>query len=224
MDKKKYLEYLETYLTPKRKSLFDFVTANRTRHFTIAAEDTYKDHNASALIRSCDCFGIQDIHIIEEINRYRLAKGMTQGAEKWVDTHYYSDYEHNTQTCIDTLRRQGYAVIATTPHEKDHLSDEFDISRKSAFFFGREHLGLSEEILDQADAHIKIPMYGFSESFNISVSAALLLQSLTSRLRKSENIEWQLTEEEITDLKIKWCLRTIQHGEQIGAKYLSENK
>lgn len=223
MNKLKYLEYLESYLTPRRKSLFDSITSNRTRHLTIVAEDTYQDHNASALIRNCDCFGIQDLHIIEEINKYRLAKGMTQGSDKWVDLHYYSEYEDNTQTCIDNLKQAGFSIVATTPHENECLIDDYDISKKSAFFFGREKTGLTSKVLDQADAFVKIPMYGFSESFNISVSAALLLQSLTTKLRKSENIQWQLTEEEILDLKIDWSIKTIQNGDRIAAKYLSEN-
>ena len=119
MDKTKYLEYLESYLTPRRKSLFDRVGSFRTMHFTVVAEDTYQDHNASALIRNCDCFGIQSLHIIEEINKYRLAKGMTQGSDKWVNLHYYSEYADNAQVCIDQLKRDGYAIVATTPHKND---------------------------------------------------------------------------------------------------------
>jgi tRNA (guanosine-2'-O-)-methyltransferase len=223
MDKYKYLEYLESYLTPRRKELFDRVAANRTRHFTIAAEDTYQDHNASALIRNCDCFGIQDLHIIEEFNKYRLAKGMTQGSDKWVDLHFYSEYDDNTATCIDHLKQQGYTIIATTPHENDRLIDDFDIGTKSAFLFGREKSGLSEKALQLADGFVKIPMYGFSESFNISVSAALLLQNVTGRLRKSKEINWRLSEGEVIDLKIDWCIKTIQNGDKIAEKYLMEN-
>ena len=223
MDKKKFLEYLESYLTPRRNSLFDKVLSFRTRHFTIVVEDTYQDHNASALIRNCDCFGIQDLHIIEEINKYRLAKGMTQGAEKWIDLHYYSEYDDNTQMCIDHLKSSGYAIVATTPHQDDCLIDEYDINKKSAFFFGKERTGLSQKILDQADEFLKIPLYGFSESFNVSVSAALLLKSLTERLHATKTINWQLSEEELTDLKIAWCQKTIQNGEQIAKKYLEEH-
>ena len=222
-NKKAYLDYLESYLTEHRKELFDRVIANRTKHFTIVAEDTYQDHNASALIRTCDCFGIQDLHIIEEENKYRLAKGMTQGSDKWVDLHYYSEYEDNIQTCIDHLRAKEYQIIATTPHRNDCMVAEYDISNRSAFFFGKESTGLSEQIINQADAYVKLPMYGFSESFNISVSAALLLQELTSKLRSSEDLHWQLTEEEIVDLKIEWCIKTIQNGDRIAAKYLEEH-
>lgn len=223
MNKLAYVEYLESYLTPHRKTLFDQITSDRTRHITIVAEDTYQDHNASALIRNCDCFGIQDLHIVEQINKYRLAKGMTQGSDKWVNLHYYSEFEDNTQTCIDRLKKQGYSIVATTPHEKDCLIDDYDISEKSAFFFGMEKSGLSQKVLDQADAFVKIPMYGFSESFNVSVSAALILKSLTDRLRKSEDIEWRLSEDELIDLKIDWCIKTIQNGDRIANKYLREN-
>jgi tRNA (guanosine-2'-O-)-methyltransferase len=222
MDKIKYLDYLESYLTPRRKLLFDNISVNRTKHFTVVAEDTYQDHNASAIIRSCECFGVQELHIIEELNRYRLAKRMTQGSDKWVDLHYYSEYENNTQTCIDKLKEQGYAIIATTPHESECLVEDYDIHRKSAFFFGKETTGLSREVLDQADGFIKIPMFGFSESFNISVSVALLLQSVMSRLRKDEDVDWRLSEEEIIDLKIDWSIKTIQNGDRIAEKYLAE--
>ncbi len=223
MEKEKYLEYLESYLTPRRKTLIEQISAQRTRHFTIVAEDTYQDHNASALIRNCECFGIQDLHIIEEHNSYRLAKGMTQGSEKWVDLHYYSEHKNNTQTCINTLREKGYTIIATSPHETECLLDDYDFTKKSAFFFGKERTGLSQEVMDQADGFIKIPMFGFSESFNISVSAALLLQSLMGKLRKTHDEKMFLSQDEIINLKIEWCIKTIQNGDRIAKKYLDEN-
>ncbi len=223
MDKIKHLKYLESYLTTHRKLLFDEISRERTRHFTIVAEDTYQEHNASALVRNCDCFGIQELHIIEEHQRYRLAKAMSQGSDKWVDLHYYSEYENNTLTCIEHLRSRGYAIIATTPHEDNCLLEDYDIGVKSAFFFGKETTGLSKEALDQADGYLKIPMFGFSESFNISVSAAVLINSVMSKLRKSNTTNWRLSEEEIIDLKIEWCIKTIQNGERISERYLADN-
>lgn len=223
MQKQKYLEYLESYLTPRRQALFNKVMSFRTRHFTVVAQDTYQDHNASALIRNCDCFGVQELHIIEEYNEYRLAKGMTQGADKWVSLNFYSEYEDNTQTCIDNLRKDDYTIVATTPHTDDCLIEEYDISKKSAFFFGTEKTGLSQQILDQADRFVRIPMYGFSESYNISVSVALTLQTLIKELRASKDIDWHLSKEEQMDLKIDWCIKTIVNGERIAEKYLREN-
>ena len=218
----KYLDYLQSYLTPNRKNLFDNILRERTRHFTIVAQDTYQDHNASALIRNCDCFGIQDLHIIEEYNEYRLAKGMTQGADKWVNINYYSEFQDNTQTCIDNLRKEEYKIVATSPHQNDNLISAFDISNRSAFFFGTEKTGLSQQILDQADEFVKIPMYGFSESYNISVSVALLLQTLMQKLRDSSDICWHLSKEEEVDLRIDWCIKTINNGDRIAAKYLAD--
>ena len=223
MNKFKYLEYLESYLTPNRKALFHKILNERTRHFTIVAQDTYQDHNASALIRTCDCFGIQDLHIIEEFNEYRLARGMTQGAEKWVSQYYYSEYKDNIQTCINNLKDDGYTIVATTPHKHDLVVEEYDIHVRSAFFFGTEKAGLSQQILDQADRFVKIPMYGFSESFNISVSVALVLQTLMNRLRASRDLEWQLSEEEQLEIRIEWCKKTIVNGDRIADKYLRDH-
>ncbi len=223
MEKLKYLKYLESYLTPERKALFEKIMKHRTRHFAIVAQDTYQDHNASALIRTCDCFGVQDLHIIEEFNEYKLARGMTQGAEKWVNQFHYSEYQDNTQTCIAHLKAKGYSIVATTPHKEDCLIDNYDFRKKSAFFFGTEKNGLSQQVLDQADSFVKIPMYGFSESFNISISVALVLQSLMKRLKASSEIDWQLPEQEKLDLKIDWCKKTIVNGEQIANKYLRDN-
>lgn len=224
MDKTKYLKYLESYLTPRRKALFEKVIAERTRHFLVAAQDTYQEHNAGALVRNCDCFGIQELHIIEEFNDYHLAKGMSQGADKWVDLYFYSEYEDNTQKCIDAIRAKGYAIVATTPGRDDSLIKDFDIRNRSAFFFGTEKTGLSRQIMDQADVFVKIPMHGFSESYNISVSMALLLQSVMSRLRASKEIPWQLTGEEMIDLKIEWAIKSIVNGDRIAQKYLRENQ
>ena len=217
-----FLKYLESSLTPERKALFEKIIANRPRHFTIVVQDVYQDHNASAIVRNCDCFGIQDLHIIEEFNEYRLAKGMAQGAEKWVDLHYYSDYDNNTQTCIDNLREKGYKIIATSPHIDSRSMNDVNISTKSAFFFGTEKKGLSELITNQADEFVKIPMYGFTESYNISVSVALLLQFITEKLRNSDPILWRLNKDEIIDIKIDWTIKSIRHGEQIADKYLRE--
>lgn len=218
--KTELLSYLEGYLTPERKRLFDKILAYRTRHFTMVAEDTFQDHNAGALVRTCDCFGIQDLYIIEEFNEYRIAKGMAQGAQKWVNTHFFNEYDNNIQACIDHVRAKGYSVVAASPHHDDNPVDHFDIRKKAAFFFGTEKKGLSKSILAQADSFVKIPIYGFTESFNVSVAAALLLQSLTSRLHNSAGINWKLSEEEMLDVRIEWAIKSIRHGASIANRFL----
>ncbi len=219
---KNLLQYLESYLTERRNALFDKVLSNRTRHITVVAEDTYQEHNASALIRTCDCFGIQDFHILEKHNEFKIAKGMAKGAEKWVDVHMYEGAENKEQECIDRLRKNGYKIVATTPHNNDCLLDAFDLSQKSALFFGREKYGLSDCIIEQADSFLKIPMVGFTESFNISVSTAIILHTLTNKLREIPDIPWQLTEKERIAKKIEWCIKTIQNGKKIALDFLNE--
>jgi tRNA (guanosine-2'-O-)-methyltransferase len=102
------------------------------------------------------------------------------------------------------------------------LLEDFDITKPSALFFGTERDGLSEEILKRADGFLKIPMVGFTESLNISVSAAIIIQNLTERLRNS-TINWQLSEEEIIEKRLQWAKNTIKDIKRIEARYYQEN-
>ncbi|WP_250434511.1 TrmH family RNA methyltransferase [Hanstruepera flava] len=208
------LEHLEGYLTENRKARFQNVLSQRTKHFTVAIEDVYQLHNTSAVIRSCDVFGIQEVHIVEEINSKRIDREIAMGAQKWVDLNRYN----NVKDCLASLRKQGYQIVATTPHTNDCLLQDFDISKKSCFFFGRETEGLSQDVLDQADCYLKIPMYGFTESLNISVSAAILLQDVTTRLKKS-TINWELTETEKLEKRLDWIKKTVKSYDDIVKRF-----
>jgi tRNA (guanosine-2'-O-)-methyltransferase len=208
------LQYLEEYLTENRKKRFSQVLDERTKHFTVAVEDVYQLHNTSAVIRSCDVFGIQEVHIIEEINRKRIDREIAMGAQKWVDLNRYN----NVKDCIKSLKNQGYQIVATTPHTEDCLIQDFNITNKSCFFFGRETEGLSDEVLDAADVFLKIPMVGFTESLNISVSAAIILQDVTSRLKASK-INWQLSEMEKAAKRLDWIKKTIKSYDEIAKRF-----
>ncbi|TXK74911.1 RNA methyltransferase [Mesonia sp. K4-1] len=216
---KELLAHLESYLTPRRRGLFDKVLAERTNHFTVATEDVYQLHNTSAVIRSCDVFGVQNVHITEERNRKRIDREIAMGAQKWVNINRY----HTAKDSCETLRAKGYQIIATTPHNDACLLEDFDVSQPSALFFGTEKDGLSNEIMQQADGYLKIPMVGFTESLNISVSAAIILQSITSKLKRSE-VEWRLTEEEIYETKLNWARNSIKSSEQIIERFLAEQQ
>lgn len=218
MDKQLF-EYLQGFLTPKRKELFDKILEDRTRHFTVVAEDVYQLHNASAVMRSCEIFGIQDMHAIENRNKSRVDKEIAMGAQKWVDLHRYT----KTQDCIDRLRAEGYQIVGTTPHIDSQYLHEFDVTKKSAFFFGQEKYGLSKEVLDQADSYLKIPMYGFTESLNISVSASIILQSLVTKMR-NEEVDWQLSEEEKIIVKKQWTKNSIKSIDLILERYHQEKQ
>jgi len=214
MNKEEILVELHKFLKPQRIERFEEVLANRTKHFTVAVENIFQSHNASAVMRTCDCFGVQDLHVIANHNEYELSKDVAMGAEKWVDMHSYYEKENNTQDCVDALKSQGFQIVATTPHTDDVLLPDFDVTKKSAFFFGTEISGLSDIVLDQADAFVRIPMYGFTESYNISVSAALVLHDVVNRLKKSE-VDWALSEQDLMDKRIDWAVKSLKSGPQV---------
>ena len=204
------MEYLLDFVTPERMQRFEEILKYRTRYFTVAIEDVFQVHNTSAVIRSCDIFGIQDAHVIEERFGKRLDKNIAMGAQKWVDVHRYK----STSQCIEALRKSGYRIVATTPHDPTCDLFDLDIDQPSAFFFGTEREGLSPEVLEQADERLRIPMYGFTESLNISVSAAIILQHMTTRLRASD-IQWELEPDEIFEKKLDWMKKSIRSIESV---------
>ena len=213
------LEHLETFLTPHRLERFNKVLSQRTKHFTVATEDVYQLHNTSAVMRSCDVFGLQELNIVEESNSKSIDREIAMGAQKWVDLNRY----HSVKSCITDLKAKGYQIVATTPHTDDCDLYDFDVTKKSCFFFGRETDGLSEEVLRQADSFLKIPMVGFTESLNISVSAAIVLQHATSKLKKTD-IDWQLTETELLEKRLDWCKKTIKSYDEITTRFYNANK
>ena len=210
------LNHIESHLTESRKLRFDQVLSQRTKHFTVATEDVYQLHNTSAVMRSCDVFGIQELHVIEEQNVKRIDREIAMGAQKWVDLKRYN----SASNCLKFLKEKGYQIVATTPHEKDGVLEDFDFTKKSCFFFGRETEGLSDVVMEQADCFLKIPMVGFTESLNISVSAAIILQHVTAKL-KASTISWHLSEEELLEKRFDWCQKTIKSYDQILERYKS---
>ncbi|WP_298247763.1 RNA methyltransferase [uncultured Christiangramia sp.] len=217
MTDQKLLEHLQGLLTQRRIDLFEKVLTQRTDHFTVVAQDVYQLHNTSAVVRSCDVFGIQNLHVIEENLPRRIDKEIAMGAQKWVDVHRYN----TSRECLHELRQKGYQIVATTPHNNSTMLADFDIAKPSAIFFGTEQNGLSEEILREADASIKIPMYGFTESLNISVSAAIILQSLREKLDTS-NIDWQFSEKRMQEVRLAWTRKTIKNSEEIIERFRNQ--
>ena len=205
-------------ITPNKINLFERIAADRTRHLTIALENIYQEHNASAVLRSCDCFGIQDLQVIEKDNQYQIQRDIALGSGNWVDMHNFSDEMGPTETCISTLREKGYQIVATTPHTDAYTVHDLPIDKPLAFFFGTERKGLSQEMMDAADLHVRIPMYGFTESFNISVSVAILLQTIRQRLEVS-SLDWKLSKEEQIKLKIDWCEKILNGGKALSSEF-----
>ena len=210
MNKKKLLKNLSEFVTEHKLKLFEDNINYRTKYITVVLEDIFQSHNASAVLRTSDCFGIQDVHIIENKNKYIINPQVALGSSKWLNLIKYNKKENNSLDTVRALKKQGYRIVATTssPDIRNNL-ENFDLKKgKVALFFGTELEGLSDKILDNADEFLKIPMYGFTESFNISVSAAIILHHLTLKLRNSD-INWKLTNEEMIDIKINWLKSSI---------------
>lgn len=205
---------LTAFISDNKRALFDRIAPTRMRHVTVVLEDIYQSHNASAVVRTCDLLGVQDIHIIENRNAYTLNPDVTLGSSKWVDMHRWRERADNTMECVRSLKAKGYRIAATSPHGDSVELKDLDLSTPIAFCFGTELEGLSKELLAAADTRVRIPMHGFTESYNISVSAAIVLFNVTERLRASE-VRWQLSDSEIIKLKLDWARKTRYHASLI---------
>lgn len=203
-------EHLQTFLTERRRALLREKAAMRTRHITVIMEDLYQAHNTSAVMRSCDVFGIQDLHLVEQRFGKRMDREIAMGAQKWVDLHRYQ----STENCLDQIRAQGYKLVATSPHESSIDLPDFKLEQPVALIFGTEKEGISQEVLDQCDECLRIPMYGFTESLNVSVSAAIILYQLSEQLRSSD-LPWQLSDESQISLIDAWTRRSIKSVDKI---------
>lgn len=220
--KKELIDYLTTFISDTRKKRFEEVLSNRTDHLRIVLENVYQDHNASAVLRSCESFGVQQIHFIENRNHLRISEDVSMGSHKWLNIQRHNETENNTVATIKHLKSLGYRVVATTPHTNDCTIDVLPIDKKLALVFGTELEGVSQDALDMADEFVKIPMYGFTESFNVSVCAALCLYELTTRIRKHVP-DYLLNEQEKLDTYFNWLKNSVDKSEALIKNYL-ENK
>ena len=213
------LEFLSQFITDERKQRFEEVLDFRTRHLTVVLEDIYQPHNASAVLRSCDLRGVQDIHIVENNYQYDVNPDVVMGSTKWLNLYHYNEGEFNTPATFEHLHEKGYKIVATCPHRDDFTPESLPLDQPVALVFGTEKLGLSDYAVEHADMHVRIPMFGFTESYNISVSAALLLYSLTNRLHASTDIDWHLTDDEKNMLRLEWTRRTLTRIRQYERKF-----
>ena len=224
MADKGLIKYLSSVITEERYTQIQDILQNRTKYLTVALEDIYQSQNASAVLRTCDCFGIQDVHIIENKNEYNINPDVVQGASKWLDLNYYNKKENNTLDAIKKLKADGYRIVATTPHTDDINLEEFDITAgKTALFFGTELTGISDIVRENADEFLKIPMYGFTESFNISVSAAIILHHLIFKLNETD-ADWKLSNDEAENTLLKWLRITVKKSELLEKRYYRDRK
>lgn len=212
------LDYLLSFATEHKQALIASRLTQRTRHITVVLEDIFQPQNASAVLRTADCFGLQDVHVIENTNEYEINPRVVHGAAKWLHLHKYNQVHDNTTDCIQNLKGKGYTVVATSPHANSISLHDLPLDKPVALMFGTEKLGLSSTALEQADELLYIPMYGFTESLNISVSAAICIEHLTHRLRQSD-INWQLTPKEQQELHLEWARLILKDPEGLEKRF-----
>lgn len=214
------IDYLSGIINEERRERLQQVLGERTRHITVVLEDVYQPQNASAVVRTCECLGIQELHVIENLYEYRLNPAVVQGSSKWIDLiRHNREEQDNSRACIEQLKQRGYRIIAMDPAPGGRTVDQLDISDKLALCFGSEEPGLSATLLDLADETVKIPIHGFTQSYNLSVSAGISLYTLVTALRNSA-VDWRLGEPDATDLYIKWLAHSTPSGQSLLEKYL----
>jgi len=220
--KKKMIKYLSRFITKERLLLLNKNLQNRTNYLTIILEDIFNSQNASAVLRTADCFGIQNIHIIENHNIYNTNPNISVGSSKWITHNFYNKYKHNTIACLKELKSEGYRIIATSPYATNSIHDIKVTKNKIALLFGGEQDGLSEIAIEHSDALVNIPMYGFTESYNISVAAALCIQAIFIKIRKSK-IEWKLTDKEKDKVMLNWLKSSLKDYDNIEKRFIENN-
>lgn len=208
-------EALLPFLSEERLNRFERVLSERTRHLTVVLENVFQSRNASAVMRSADGFGLQDVHLIEDVNPWVPNRGVSKGTNAWLTLHRYRSAADPTAACLERLRRHGYQIAVTSPHVDGYTVTELPIDRPVAVVLGTEWQGVSERMLAEADLHVAIPMHGFAESLNISVAAAVTLHELNRRLRQQPRETWALREEEKALLRAQWAMASVRNARGI---------
>ena len=249
-DDKHLQNYLEGFLTPRRKARMRQVLAQRSRYIICVLEDLYDPRNGSAVLRHCDALGIHEVHVIENKNLFKTDEQVDMGTAQWLDLHVHRlagnvprsvkgrrraaaaaltgetpPVESNTPSVLASLKERGYRIVATSPHgDDDEVPETLDLAAgPAAVVFGTEKYGISDEVKDAADVFLRIPMVGFVESFNLSASAAIVFHVLSRRLR-TEGLPWQLTKDDEGEIYLRWVKESAPHGEKLIQEFRAKQK
>lgn len=214
------IQFLSQFVTADRLALFHSILSQRTNYLTVVLEDLYQTQNTSAVVRTADCFGIQNVHVIENKHIFQVNPDVVRGAANWITVNRHNGQEMNTPEALGKLRREGYRIVLASPHEHDTDLENFDLAKgKTALIFGCERPGLTDWAKKEADEFMKIPMVGFTESLNVSVAVAVTLHHLTHQLRHNSSINWHLTDREQQKLLLEWLRVSIKRVDLLEKKF-----
>lgn len=211
------IEKLTDVINDNRISLLKEILEQRTRYVTVVLDDIYRPQNASAIMRTSECLGIQNIHVIQERNEHKVNRGVVKGATKWIDLDCYSESKGRNE-CIASLKQQEYKIVAMSLSDNCIPLEQLPVNEKLALCFGCEETGLSKDIEDNADYKVQIPIHGFTQSYNVSVSAGISLYYLINKIKETDQ-DWQLNQAEKEKLLIEWLSKSTPTGEVLLQKY-----
>jgi len=210
-------ELITSLISEERLNRFKEVISLRTRRLTLCLEDMFHPHNASATLRTSEAFGLQEVNVIERFCRFSPAMDIVRGTDKWLDINHWS----STEELLGSLKNRGYRIVVTSPRPGSQIIDEYRVNDNSiALFMGTEKTGISEELERNADDTLYIPMYGLTESLNVSVSAAIIVQRLSEQIRQQPISKWTLPESEQLNLLINWVASSVRDGKRVVEKIL----
>ena len=165
---------LEPLVLERRSERIRSVIDKRLASVTVVFDSPYDPHNGAAMIRSCEAFGVQSLHVIERTAKFLVARSVTRGAEKWVDVH-----RHETpETVFARLAKSGHTLVSAHP-EGELVPADLAAIPNVAIVMGNERDGIGEDLIAASQARVRVPMRGFIESLNVSVTAAILLSAAT---------------------------------------------
>jgi tRNA (guanosine-2'-O-)-methyltransferase len=216
------IPFFSKYITDHKKEFIQKVLSQRTRHIAVVLEDIYQSQNTSAAIRTSECMGLQDVHIVEDTSKYQFNTRVLKGSDKWMDLiRYRTKNINNAEVCFKNLKQQGYTIYTADPAEDGVSIHDIGIENRTAIVFGNELRGASQYALQHCDQKVKIPMYGFTESLNISVSVAICLNALITKLRNNtEKLEYGLSQDEQEELTLQWYRRVVRKSELLEREFL----
>jgi tRNA (guanosine-2'-O-)-methyltransferase len=212
------IAFLKDFIMEDRWTLLQERVAERSRHVTAVLEDIYQPQNASALLRTSDIFGFQDIHIIENKHRYEVNPKVEKGSSKWLDLHRYRGEGDNSPRCLDTLIEHGYTLVATSPHVDAYSPENLPLDKPIAILFGTEKDGLRADTMERCTHKLRIPMYGFTESLNLSVSAGIILNRLRTRLESAE-VDFKLHTAAQEDVLLDWLRKSLKQASLLEERF-----
>ncbi|MCS6934347.1 MAG: RNA methyltransferase [Chitinophagales bacterium] len=218
-----FMDYLSKFLTEDRRRQFQEVLCKRTAHISVLTEYLYDEQNLHAIVRTAECLGIQHIHVVEQEKKLKPAKKISRGSHKWVTMHHYLYADSDAGELYESLRRSGYRLAAAEPGIGGYSPEDIPIEEPLIIMLGKERTGLSDTAKAAADYFLQIPMYGFTESYNVSVAAALCLFPIVQRLHRS-GINWHLSEQEKNHLWRKWVLRSVRDPAKIFKRWQADNQ